>query len=286
MWISISICSLIILAGLFVFFSSQKLSTKKIPQEYPAVTWKACGIFIIIIGACILIALLVFVHNIDVAISSGTITISIFAAGGIIACIKSISIHKETKKELNDVKTATENLSHAFSDHFSGSLGSVDIYLKEKHPDFKKLLTYEVHENSIYTDVPKKYIYTSATVGGVTTGGITEVGGYTDVTKYSSHAFELRLKEVKKTADGKEAIYTKVIKKIELTSNLLKVAKKSKISQYIKDDCIVVIEDVDISAGISNTPTNTALHLYDVQTSKGYPSMKKCIDIIEWISNN
>ena len=103
---------------------------------------------------------------------------------------------------------------------------------------------------------------------------------------YSSHTFELRLKEVKKTADGKEAIYTKVIKKIELTSNLLKVAKKSKISQYIKDDCIVVIEDVDISAGISNTPTNTALHLYDVQTSKGYPSMKKCIDIIEWISNN
>jgi hypothetical protein len=67
---------------------------------------------------------------------------------------------------------------------------------------------------------------------------------------------------------------------------LLKVAKKSKISQYIKDDCIVVIEDVDISAGILNMPTNTALHLYDVQASKGYPSMKKCIDIIEWISSN
>lgn len=286
MWISISICSLIILVGLFVFFDAKKLSTKKIPQEYPAITWKACGIFIIIIGACILVALLVFVHKVNIMISSGAITISIFAVGGIVAGIKGIAIYKESKKELKDVQTATENLSSAFSEDFSGSLGSINIYLKEKHPDFKKLLTYEVHENAIHTDVPKKYIYTSATVGGITTGGITEVGGYTDITKYSSHTFELRLKEVRKTPDNKDAVYTRLIKKIELSSDLLKIAKKSKIAQYIKGDCIVVIEDVDLPTGIMDMPVNTALHAYDVQTSKGYPSMKKCIDIIEWISGN
>ena len=286
MLISISICSLIILAGLFLFFNAKKLATKKLPQEYPAITWKACGVFIIIIGACILIALLVFVHKVNIMISSGALTISIFAVGGIVACIKGIAINKESKKELKDVQTATENLSSAFSEDFSGSLGSINIHLKEQHPDFKKLLTYEVHENAIHTDVPKKYIYTSATVGGITTGGITEVGGYTDITKYSSHTFELRLKEVRKTPDNKGAVYTRLIKKIKLSSDLLKRAKKSKISQYIKDDCIVVIEDADISAETFNMPLNTALHTYDVQASKGYPSMKKCIDIIEWMSGN
>ena len=286
MWISISICSLIILVGLFVFFDAKKLSTKKIPQEYPAITWKACGIFIIIIGACVLIALSVFVHDVDIMLSSGAITFSIFAIGGVVACIKGVSIRKESKKELNNVKTATENLSAAFIESFSGSLGCTDLYVKERHSDFKKLFTYEVHENAVHTDVPKKYIYTSATVGGITTGGVTEIGGYTDITKYSSHTFELRLKHVQKTNDNKEAVYTKLIKKIELSSDLLKIAKKSKIAQYIKGDCIVVIEDVDLPTGIMDMPVNTALHAYDVQTSKGYPSMKKCIDIIEWISGN
>lgn len=284
MWISISICTLVILAGLFVFFSAKKLSAKKLPKEYPVISWKMCGICIVVIGACALILLLVLVHNVDIMLSSGTITVSIFVIGGIVAVIKSISDAKEYKKELNDVKSATENLSSTFIEGFSGSIGFKNIYVMQRHPDFEKLLTYEVHENAIYTDVPKKYVYTSATVGGVTTGGVTEMGGYTDVTKYSSHAFELRLKEVQKGSDGKEAIYTKLIKKIELSSEMLKDAKKSKISKYVKDDSIIVIEDADISASIMDMPTNKALHAYDVQASKGYPSMKKCIEIIEWLS--
>ena len=32
--------------------------------------------------------------------------------------------------------------------------------------------------------IPEKYIYTRATVGGITTGGISKVGGYDEVNKF------------------------------------------------------------------------------------------------------
>jgi len=282
MWISISVCSLIIFFGFIVFANAKRLSGKNIPKRYPVITWRANGILIAIIGACAMILLLLFVHRIDMKISSAAISWSILGAGAIAAVIFGISTLKEHKKEIKEVKAASETLSSAFSTHPKG-LGSIELYVKHRHPDFKKLLIYDNHMNTAYVDVPKKYTFTSVTIGGITTGGVTESGGYIGGETYASHTYELRLKEVA-TVDKKEAVYTKLISHIDLSSELMKKAKNSKISQYLDNTGIVVIEDVQLTVGVFGASAVQTATDFEIATNAGYPSMKKCYDIIEWLS--
>jgi hypothetical protein len=53
-----------------------------------------------------------------------------------------------------------------------------NLYVHSPNPMFSKLLTVKLLSSKRLTYTPEKYIYTSATVGGITTGGVTKTGDY------------------------------------------------------------------------------------------------------------
>lgn len=124
---------------------------------------------------------------------------------------------------------------------------------------------------------PKRLVYTSATVGGITTGGFHEAGGYTYV---SSN---------KKT--GKYNLYYRdellPIKKIKLSDELFEQAKQSEIKNFLNQNKeIVVIEECNYSAitlGAIELGHPKAEDLAMEDMRKGFPSREKCEKILQWV---
>lgn len=126
---------------------------------------------------------------------------------------------------------------------------------------------------------PKRLVYTGATVGGITTGGFHEEGGY----NYISSA----------NKTGKYNIYyigeLLPIQKIELSNELVPQAKKSEIKPFLNNHNAILLITSSISSftrlAIANgSPLADKMMMEDLR--EGFPTLEKCEKIINWICGN
>lgn len=120
---------------------------------------------------------------------------------------------------------------------------------------------------------PVRYIYTSATVGGITTGGVDKVGG-----NYVRSGREVD------SGKNKLLYWGQKVKQIQLTDELYKKAQKSIIKNYLNDNKQIVVEG-EAGGGLEAAAQIFGTYSLEVQMIlyAGYPSDLKCREIIDWI---
>lgn len=146
-----------------------------------------------------------------------------------------------------------------------------------RDPIIRKAVQIEEDYTAIVKDDPLKIHYGSATVGGVTTGGVYTTGGH----KYIAGA--------EKSGKYKLTSNNKTIYQIQLSDQLYNSAKQSTIAKYLNEKKqIQVIEKVELT----ELERQLALHNYQQSggmslgndVKKGYPSQEKCRKILDWLS--
>lgn len=123
---------------------------------------------------------------------------------------------------------------------------------------------------------PKRLVYTGATVGGITTGGFHEEGGY----NYISSA----------NKTGKYNIYyvneMLPIEKIQLSDELIQQAKNSEIAQFLNSSNEIILiqkHTSDLTQFAIETGKSFASDLLLRDMREGFPTLEKCEKIINWI---
>ncbi|MBR2027993.1 MAG: hypothetical protein IKA10_03235 [Oscillospiraceae bacterium] len=125
----------------------------------------------------------------------------------------------------------------------------------------------------------EEYIFTAATSGNFTVGGVDKIGGYKDE-KIKTGKYTLSFSH-----DG---IASSKVKKIFLSDDLLKKAQSSfPIRNYIVDNYIEVVSekrepDAWVLSKASVTVRSTLEEKAIIDT---LPSKLKCDDIIKWLSD-
>lgn len=126
-----------------------------------------------------------------------------------------------TKSELTRKREAEQYFSY---DSFTKS-----IKLKKKSPEIKKAITIEASREVFANYTPDKLLYTSATVGGVTTGGVDVVkGGYSLTSGQKTGTYYLSYKYAinAPSSTGAAHYWAGVISFIELSNEELEEVKK------------------------------------------------------------
>lgn len=199
----------------------------------------------------------------------------IFFIGASVWLFSEIKRDEEAKKELLaqleiELKEYA-SLSRKYNSKEQGSYETLSI--KKRSSKFFKAFSTKIITHTPMSYNPEKYIYTSATVGGITTGGIDKVGG-----NY--------VKTGKERDTGKRELlyFGHKVERIQLTDELYKEAQASTIKKYLNDEKQIVVEEkagigLVLSAQLYGIHSSTtASYLYE-----GYPTAEKCREIITWI---
>ena len=111
------------------------------------------------------------------------------------------------------------------------------LVLKKRGPELSKAIKILDDRDYKISYKPEEYIFTSVTVGGITTGGVDKIGGY----NYISGS----------TKTGKYQLWyiDKLVRNIRLSDELFEQAKESLIAEYLNMTTkeIVVISSVSLS---------------------------------------
>lgn len=204
---------------------------------------------------------------------------------GIAFCIALVVAEEKKKgKKLKNLQNQTANELK-----FNEKTGV--ITLTKRHASYSERFTLENYISTRHGYAQEKLIFTSATVGGVTTGGVDKVGGY-GTEKMKTDKYNL----IYEYLDPKDNLIKKgIVKRINLSDNLLEKAKNSKIKNYLDGKNIIVVTPLvssekemqaylklhQISGGGYTT------HIANLQEDdkiKTLPTAQKCSDIINWIS--
>ena len=162
------------------------------------------------------------------------------------------------------------------------------LYIDEQSELFSIVLTIREHKVSEYKKDPLEVHIGSATVGGITTGGVYTTGGGIAQTDHRSDKFELIYKHVQ----GNEIQFATdiseyAIEEIVLSDELAKKAKNSKIKEYlINGNTIEVVKSVDttLSTKLYAAGHNlNAISVYNWEKLAGYPTKVKCEKILNWL---
>ena len=190
----------------------------------------------------------------------------------VIGCIE----HEQKKKNLKKGQSETKGMIWYDTENRT-------IKLTDRHPSFKERFSFEHYESSKVVYQEEKLIYTSATVGGVTTGGVDKVGGIQSET-VKTNKFELVYEYA-----TKDTIKKGFIEKITLTDELLKQAQKSNIAKYIKGNDILVVDELvestDLIRGYLKIGHNSsAANVMNEDKLRTMPTLDKCKAIVNWVS--
>lgn len=160
--------------------------------------------------------------------------------------------------------------------------GKFTLHVDAQNELFLDILEMCPHSVTQYRKRPIKIHIGSATVGGVTTGGIYTTGGNISTSSYRSEKMELRYKRCYGNSDPRP-----LISKIILSDTLAKKAKESKISSYLEGNTIQLIHKVQHSYyalfAMQNGYTTQALNQGEIEDATGYPDREKCESIIRWL---
>ncbi|MBR5479161.1 MAG: hypothetical protein IKU84_03200 [Clostridia bacterium] len=134
--------------------------------------------------------------------------------------------------------------------------------------------------------VPEKYVYTGATVGGITTGGVHKEGGYNEATPISEKRYELKIKVYDESSH--QMVYLPIDSIHVADKSLLEAAKANpRISDYISGSFIWLNDSnalpdnfTSIAHRLSPNDFHNAIMLHEIQN---YPTYTKCLDILNFI---
>lgn len=125
---------------------------------------------------------------------------------------------------------------------------------------------------------PVSYIYTSATVGGITTGGVEKTGGSNSVVRR------------KMTAKCQLLYCGHEVQSIYLTDKLYKKAQKSKIQHYLDSNKkrIIIVDEKKLNAivpmaSVLGTNDATVLNRYGDLEIEASRTQSECTEIIDWL---
>lgn len=211
----------------------------------------------------------------------------IFGIAAVIGIIMSIKI----LVNFNADKKLVQEMQEKYKNDYAYISDNKTLYIYKNNPKIVKLLSIDNHTISRYSDVPERYIYTGASVGGVTTGGVSKVGGYTDAKTIRTNKCIILMKELSRYYLTDKIVMTeKEVHKICLNSELLEAAKDSPIKEYIVDDKIIVVGETGVSMGTAamyrTGNTLSAVNTFQKEQTEGYPSFTKCLEIMDWLKEN
>lgn len=161
-----------------------------------------------------------------------------------------------------------------------------------KHERFSDVLATRPHMIDTYNYDPLKVHIGAVTVGGVTSGGVYTTGG-----KYYAKGVSTGRKELvfRRYEEGKMISYE--VKRINLSESLAAEARETPvIKEYMVEDAIEVVRDVEISAyacrmmeagmreGLCSGGSLQASTQIQRENAEGYPDEEKCRAIIRWLS--
>ena len=154
------------------------------------------------------------------------------------------------------------------------------LVLKKRGPELSKAIKILDDRDYKISYKPEEYIFTSVTVGGITTGGVDKIGGY----NYISGS----------TKTGKYQLWyiDKLVRNIRLSDELFEQAKESLIAEYLNMSTkeIVVISSVSLSYTtrmlLDTGHTDYAFDNITKESKAGYPTYEKCIKIMNWLCSN
>ena len=183
---------------------------------------------------------------------------------------------KQQQRAMEDEKTQQQEMKE-YADLSRGKL-----FLRKRGERLALFLKIHNDKNYILDYKPKQYIFTSATVGGITTGGVDSVGGYNYVSSWVE------------TGKCTLQFFSHKIETIQLTDSLYEKAKKSEIAKYLNDKKQIVVEDNGLeirslagasAMGYAMDTTKGSLVLQNAAKA-GYPSQQKCVEIMNWLCVN
>lgn len=151
------------------------------------------------------------------------------------------------------------------------------LTLKSRNGYIRKAVKIVADTNDYLAKTPKKLLYTSATVGGITTGGLDTIGG--DIV------------EVKGPANGKYKLIFRdcLITKIELTDELYSEALNSSIKEYLDPNKKMIIVNQRLDSSLLNQPIGLTVELQQILVqrinSSVLPNYQKAKAIYDWICN-
>jgi len=185
-------------------------------------------------------------------------------------------IVKEIKK--SKIKRKAKRISRHGADLYGDSL-----WITKRNPYFAKIIKIIPHKMNITAYKPESYVYTGATVGGITTGGFHKEGGYNYI------ASTIKTEKCALVFGRKKGVE---IKSIYLTPELAKEARKSfTIKDYVTDSNYIMVEnEIEISdyekkLFFESAKANSPSH-YNIASRHAYeraPDRAKCEAILEWI---
>lgn len=157
------------------------------------------------------------------------------------------------------------------------------INVSKRGPGFNHIIRIDEHEVKNYTYVKPSYSFTSVTVGGVTTGGISKSGDY--YKQDSNHKnYELVYCSSPYVEKGE------LIELIHLTDELVEKAKQTSISSYLDGNDIVVVKDIDVTDEVATLAQygmmDDAMTYMNIKKAEGFPSLSKAKDILYWLTTN
>ncbi len=198
------------------------------------------------------------------------IVIVIFVAIAAFAIFCSVSSAVSSAQEISN--TAAKRRLEDFAVMDGGILR-----LKKRGPELEKALKIK---SDVYVDIhhqDEQYIYTSATVGGVTTGGVSKIDGYDYASGFS------------KTGKYCLEFAGRQIWSIKLDYNLFDAAKNSTMAPYLNENNreITVINPVNMPTEVSymweSGHSTAAINSINKASRAGYPDYNKCAAIKAWL---
>ena len=195
------------------------------------------------------------------------------------------------KKDKDKLKELNKKTSHALK--FDPETGV--ITLTERNQTYAKMFDFERYVSKRHSYSQEKLIFTSATVGGVTTGGVDKVGGY-DTEQKKTDRYNL----VYKYVDPKDNSSKKgIVKEIELSDDLLEEAIHSEVKVYLNGNRIVVVTPLvssdkekqgivnmyRVCSGKEDEYVAAMANVEENDKIRTMPTLKKSSTILKWISN-
>lgn len=179
------------------------------------------------------------------------------------------------------VKTHTENLKK-INANFSYNPAQKHLTVKKRCPENSEAFGVKDYRRHRYSDVPAKLVYTGATVGGITTGGVHLSGGYTAVANGEKSGRCILLYSWYNGTD----VQTDVVETITVSNKNY----NKKISKYLCDEKIIVVDDkakTKMAGALAymkmDAKSSSTLNMYETAIIDDYPSEEKCLEIISWI---
>lgn len=153
------------------------------------------------------------------------------------------------------------------------------LIIRKQFSGIINVLKIEDHVNTVTAHKPTEYIYTSATVGGITTGGVTKTGRYDYLVSTGKSGKCLLVYG----ADHP-------VMKIQLSDELYQKALKSDIKEYLNNEKQIVVVKPYTPYGLEAdalkamvTSGRISLASDMLANRADYPTRDKCTRILNWL---